>query len=219
MSPEDRAKNTVNYGIAHSEKSSIPADRGNSTHSRLSDIAQYDTCTHINKKIPKRYVLARKPHLRFGRRVFKEPLQNYIWCLVLDPATRRYEFELLSTCQEKENAGQFVYDDVDRGKGIHPYADLEWMSRLWWRGRWSKEVYDIEQIICVEVGKWKESTVLLSPKAVEKELLNEIRREYDYVCDDLVRLSLSEFDSKLRKNPYYLMNDSRNDLPSRRQVD
>jgi hypothetical protein len=58
------------------------------------------------------------------------PLHRSTWCLVTDPETKASKFELLLTCQMKHMSKAAVYSEIDRGLGIHPAADREWIERL-----------------------------------------------------------------------------------------
>lgn len=201
MSPDVRAKKTVDCDVGTSKKGSIPADSGVFTHSQQSKITQHGNLTRGLEKIPTRHVLARKmPLYTFKDQDFSDrPLQYDIWCLVLDPIAKKHQFELLSECQERFDSGQLVYDDVDRGEGIHPNADQEWMYRLKCRKRWSKDVYKVKDIVRLRAENQEQVTVLLSPTEKERELLLEIRKQHGYMCNELVRIPLSKFPRSMQR--------------------
>jgi hypothetical protein len=58
------------------------------------------------------------------------PLHRSTWCLLTDPQTKASKFELLLTCQLNHASNSAVYSDIDRGLGIHPAADQEWVESL-----------------------------------------------------------------------------------------
>lgn len=190
----------MNCEIGNSTRSILSLDSDTFTHSQQSKIAQDNGLTCDVEKIPKRYILARAmPLYTRSRYDFSyRPLQYDIWCLVIDPVTKKREFQLLSQCQERMRSQQIVYEDRDLGRGIHPKADVEWMTILKLRELWSEDVYEVRDVVCLQV-KRKEYTVFLWPTEKKRKLLMDIREQYGYICDDLVRVPISLFPENKRE--------------------
>jgi hypothetical protein len=142
---------------------------------------------------PARYILARKVPF-FTQNVHTssdhQPLQHHIWCLI---KTERgeYRYELLSECQRNRKAGKFRYHDVDWGKGLHPHADQVWLATLRAKGKWSTSVYDVKATVRLRAKG--HSTVILSAEGYGSDLLKRIRKDCNYVSNELVRLPSSMF--------------------------
>jgi hypothetical protein len=141
---------------------------------------------------PARFILARK--IPFYTQSVHDSsyrqLQHRIWCLIKTEKDE-YRYELLSECQRNKKAGKVTYHDMDWGKGLHPSADQAWLHELRSKGAWSDNVYDV--IAKVRLGRKNHYTVILSVKGEGKSILEKVRKDCNYVSDDLVRLSLSTF--------------------------
>jgi hypothetical protein len=117
------------------------------------------------------------------------PLHHSTLCLVTNLRTEASRFELLVTCQSKHTSGSATYSDIDKGLGIYPAADRNWIERL------------MADRQCLEAGDYKLLDVISRPcglvtvslavlKQEKKSLLGKIRKDES---TSPVRLPLTTF--------------------------
>ncbi|EMD86744.1 hypothetical protein COCC4DRAFT_62944 [Bipolaris maydis ATCC 48331] len=198
LSFEDCTQNVIDFETAKIRASITLADSGTFMHSQQSETLKRGGPVRHLENIQRHHILAREMpfYTRNGHDFSYHPLQQATWCLVLDPSTKTPYFESLAECQKRMISGKILYEDRDLGQGIHPRADREWISTLLWREEWSKDVYELKNVLRRKVNGKMQITVLLSPTDKARELLRKIRKKHEYMWDGLVRAPLNAFPPK-----------------------
>jgi hypothetical protein len=122
------------------------------------------------------------------------PLQKVIWCLISNLRTQAWEYKLLQDCQKESLLGQAVYDDVDRGLGVHPESDREWLDTLPYKGKLSPKDYVVRGAAPRRIGDNTHITVIFD--VLNKDfhpLLHSIRRNHEHRLHQPVRAPLGKF--------------------------
>jgi hypothetical protein len=134
-----------------------------------------------------------------GKDISTIPLQKVIWCLVSNPRTLAWEYKLLQVCQTESLLGQAIYDDVDRGLGVHPASDREWLDALPYKRdphkrKLSPEDYVVRGAALRHIGHNKHITVIFDILNNDfNPLLHRIRNDHEHRLHQPVRAPLGKF--------------------------